>query len=71
MSLVKNWELKKKKKTKKTDNAKVLLFAILFIGGQLLKWGPGKVTEKQKKFVEKGVLSCRAASVISSVSWSF
>lgn len=46
MSLVKNWELKKKKKPKKTDNAKVLLFAILFIGGQLLKWGPGKVTEK-------------------------
>lgn len=26
---------------KKSDNAKVLLFALLLLGGQLLKWGPG------------------------------
>lgn len=34
-SLVNNWELKK------SDNAKILLFALLLVGGQLLKWGPG------------------------------
>lgn len=34
-----NW-----KKTK-TDNAKILLFALLFVGVQLLKWRLGKITE--------------------------